>query len=63
MLLHIGCDPCSRYRAVKGKAPMPDPRIKLVLRISQMFHLGSARCRRPGDPQADELNQMTESEH
>jgi hypothetical protein len=35
----------------------------LVLRISQMFHLGSARYRRLGDPQANELNQVTESEH
>jgi hypothetical protein len=35
----------------------------LVVRISQMFHLGSARYRRSGDPHADELNQVTESEH
>jgi hypothetical protein len=35
----------------------------LVLRISQMFHLGSARYCRPGDPHADELIQVTESEH
>jgi hypothetical protein len=32
----------------------------LVLRISQMFQLGSARYRRLGDSQADELNQLTE---
>jgi hypothetical protein len=35
----------------------------LVLRISQMLHLGSGRYRWPGDPQANELNQVTESEH